>query len=176
VIKSRWYQIGYTPIGLQSPIVAQLPDFSMLGIFQQIQGRKQRRRSIGPSLLPRNPQLVGSVLQGARAVHRLLESAIKFGAQALANQRTSLFFRCRRRIGAFAFAVLKFRSGVLSLVVRYDEKLAAILSGIGTMIPGSLFSDEFTLGLIAQIRIWSAGKGFSNPFKSPSSTSPSHLA
>ncbi len=60
VIKSRWYQIGYTPIGLQSAVVTQLPDFSMLGIFQQIQGRKQRRRSIGPSLLPRNPRLVGS--------------------------------------------------------------------------------------------------------------------
>src|SRR5258708_33861434 len=59
VIKSRWYQIGYTPIGLQSAVVAQLPDFSMLGIFQQFQGRKQRRRSTGPSLLPRNPRLAG---------------------------------------------------------------------------------------------------------------------
>jgi hypothetical protein len=35
------------------------------------------------------------------------------------------------------------------------------------MIPGSLFSGEFTLGLIAQIRICSAGKGFSNAFKCP---------
>ena len=43
------------------------------------------------------------------------------------------------------------------------------------MIPGSLFSGEFTLGLIAQIRIRSAGKGCSNAFKSPSSTSPNHL-
>jgi hypothetical protein len=29
------------------------------------------------------------------------------------------------------------------------------------MIPASLFPDEFTLGLISQSRIWSAGKGFS---------------
>src|SRR4029077_7431668 len=125
---SRWYQIGYTPIGLQSPIVAQLSDFSMLGIFQQIQGRKQRRRSIGPSLLPRNPRLVGSVLRSARVVRRLLECAIKFRAQALADQRTSLFFRYRRRIGAFAFAVLKFRSGVLSLVIHYGYQFIRVAS------------------------------------------------
>jgi hypothetical protein len=44
------------------------------------------------------------------------------------------------------------------------------------MILGSLFSGEFTLGLIAQIRISSAGKGFSNAFNFPSLTSPNHLA
>jgi len=44
------------------------------------------------------------------------------------------------------------------------------------MIPGSLFSGEFSLGLMAQSRIRSAGKGFSNAFKSPSSASSNHLA
>jgi hypothetical protein len=34
----------------------------------------------------------------------------------------------------------------------------------------------FTLGLIGQIRIWSAGNGFNNAFKSPSSVSPNHFA
>jgi hypothetical protein len=38
-------------------------------------------------------------------------------------------------------------------------------SGIGSMIPGSLSSGELTLALISQIRIRSAGKGFSNAFK-----------
>jgi hypothetical protein len=47
---------------------------------------------------------------------------------------------------------------------------------MGTMIPGSLFSGEFTLGLIGQIRIWSAKNGLSNAFKSPSSVSPNHFA
>ena len=51
-----------------------------------------------------------------------------------------------------------------------------VLPGIGSVIPGSLVSGEFTLGLIAQIRIWSAGMGLSNAFKSPSSASPNHLA
>src|SRR5262249_35412803 len=51
-----------------------------------------------------------------------------------------------------------------------------VLSGIGSMIPGSLFSGELTLGLISQTRIRSAGNGFSDAFKSPSSDSPNHLA
>ena len=38
-----------------------------------------------------------------------------------------------------------------------------ISPGIGSMIPGSLFSGEFTLGLIAQIRIWYCWKASATP-------------
>jgi hypothetical protein len=47
--------------------------------------------------------------------------------------------------------------------LRYDPASfqSPILSDIGSMMPGSVFSGELTLGLISQMRIWSAGKGFS---------------
>jgi hypothetical protein len=46
-------------------------------------------------------------------------------------------------------------------ILRYDPASfqSLISPGIGSMIPGSLFSGEFTLGLIAQIRIWFCWKG-----------------
>jgi hypothetical protein len=128
VIKSRWYQIGYTPIGLQSAVVAQLPDFSMLGIFHNFKEGNSDAEVLAHLFFREIHGSSDPVLRSARAVRRLLECAIKFRQQALADQRTSLFFRSRRRIGAFAFAVLKFRSGVLSLVVHYGYQFIRVAS------------------------------------------------
>jgi hypothetical protein len=71
-------------------------------------------------------------------------------------------------------------------VVRNEKDMKHILTGlkiigpfallVAGFFPGSLFSGEFTLGLIGQIRIRSAGNGFSSAFRSPSSVSPNHFA
>jgi len=99
----------------------------MLGIFQQIQGRNSDAEVLAHSSSEKSTARRISAAE-RESVHRLLECAIKFGAQALANQRTSLFFRCRRRIAAFAVAVLKFRSGFLSLVVHYGYQFIRVAS------------------------------------------------